>query len=98
LLRATDPGPTISPNPNTRDVVGSAPHDEPVASVNLRLRPVRPTEEACVLSAHELLSIEGFNFVTGFHDEMSWPEFVASLDEQRRSGGLPPPWVPATTP
>lgn len=64
--------------------------------MNLRLRPVRPTDEACVLSAHELLSIEGFNFVIGFHDEMSWPEFVASLDEQRRSGGLPPPWVPAT--
>jgi predicted acetyltransferase len=60
------------------------------------LRPVRLSDEAEVLAARRAMRAEGHNFIVGYRDGMAWAEFVAFLDQQRRGGELPAPWVPAT--
>jgi predicted acetyltransferase len=62
----------------------------------LVLRPVRLTDETVVCDAQRTLQEEGFNFLVGYRDGMSWAEFVGFLEEQRAGGELPEPWVPAT--
>jgi predicted acetyltransferase len=60
------------------------------------LRPVRLSDEDVVLDARRTQSVEGFNFVVGYRDGMPWSEFVDFLEELRRGGELPAPWVPST--
>jgi predicted acetyltransferase len=67
-----------------------------MAVMELRLRPVRRSDEEAVVAARRALQEEGFDFLIGYSEPMPWDEYVASLDEQRRASVLPPPWVPAT--
>jgi predicted acetyltransferase len=67
-----------------------------MAAADLRLRPLRQSDEVTVLAAQQALLAEGFNFVIGYDDGRSWPEFVGAMDDQRRATELQPPWVPAT--
>jgi predicted acetyltransferase len=64
-------------------------------AAHLTLRPVRLSDEHDVLAAQRALLAENFNFIVG-QAEMQWPDYVAFLEEARRSNELPAPWVPAT--
>jgi predicted acetyltransferase len=64
--------------------------------VTLTLRPIRASDEAQVIDAHRTLLADGYTFVPGFQDGMSWADLVAFLDSQRRATEMPPPWVPST--
>ena len=63
---------------------------------DLRLRPVRLSDEEQVRSAHQELSVEAFDFAIGLRPDILWPDYVEQLDLIRRSTQLPEPWVPAT--
>lgn len=63
---------------------------------DLRLRPVRLSDEEQVRSAHEELSVETFDFAIGLRPDTHWPDYVEQLDLVRRSVQLPEPWVSAT--
>jgi predicted acetyltransferase len=67
-----------------------------VSAFDLRLRPVRLSDEQHVRSAHQELGVEAFDFAIGLGPDTSWPEYVQQLDLARRATQLPEPWVPAT--
>ena len=67
-----------------------------MSSLDLRLRPVRLSDEARVRSAHRELSVEAFDFAIGLRPDTSWTEYVEQLDVVRHATQLPEPWVPAT--
>lgn len=71
-------------------------HGARVSSSDLRLRPVRLSDEHVVRSAHRELEVEAFDFAIGLRADTSWPEYVEQLDLVRRATQLPVPWVPAT--
>ncbi len=48
------------------------------------------------LRAQEELAREDFEFLHGYHDGMSWPQFLLRTDEIRRGHRLPAGFVPAT--
>jgi hypothetical protein len=55
-----------------------------VAAADLTRRPLRNSDEATVLFAQQTLLTEGFSFIIGYEDGVSWPEFVAAMEDQRR--------------
>jgi predicted acetyltransferase len=63
---------------------------------SLRLRPLRPGDEAAFVAGHEAMAADGFTFGLGYEAGTPWPDYVAAIEAQRRgvvpSGGL----VPAT--
>jgi predicted acetyltransferase len=62
----------------------------------LRLRPLRPGDEAAFRAAHEAMAADGFEFGLGYEAGMPWSAYLEALDSQRR-GVLPPGrLVPAT--
>ena len=63
---------------------------------DLRLRPVRLSDEPLVRSAHRELGVEDFDFAIGLRPDTSWSDYVEQLDLVRRATHLPEPWVPAT--
>jgi predicted acetyltransferase len=71
-------------------------HGARVSSSDLRLRPVRLSDEQVVRSAHRELGVEAFDFAIGLRPDTSWSAYVEQLDLVRRATHLPEPWVPAT--
>jgi predicted acetyltransferase len=67
-----------------------------VTRSDLRLRPVRLSDEEQVRAAQRELSADAFDFALGLRPETSWPEYVEQLDLFRHATQLPEPWVPAT--
>jgi predicted acetyltransferase len=67
-----------------------------VSVSDLRLRPVRLSDEDVVRSAHRELEADAFDFAIGLRPYTSWSEYVEQLDLVRRAMQLPAPWVPAT--
>ena len=63
---------------------------------HLVLRPVRLSDEEVLLAAQRTLGKEGFDFIVGYRDGMSWAEFVGFLKQQHVGGELLEPWAPAT--
>ena len=62
----------------------------------MRLRPVRPDDEADLLAANEVMAAEGFTFLLGHEPGMAWREYLDLLDGQRRGLRVPDGMVPAT--
>ncbi|WP_309231907.1 GNAT family N-acetyltransferase [Nocardia sp. SYP-A9097] len=63
----------------------------------MRLRPLRASDEQVVRAAHEEIArIDGFDFALGLTPAMSWPEYLAALDDYRHGVNLPVGIVPAT--
>ncbi|MGB8196991.1 MAG: GNAT family N-acetyltransferase [Acidimicrobiales bacterium] len=52
--------------------------------MNLRLRPYSADDEAAARRAHELSEAEGTMFLLGMKPEMSWSEFLESVETQRQ--------------
>lgn len=66
-------------------------------AAGLRLRPLRLTDEAAFLAAHEAMAADQFTFGLGYEPGMSWPAYLDALRAQR--AGIVPPGgrlVPAT--
>ncbi|HEX8804892.1 MAG TPA: hypothetical protein VF743_11885, partial [Acidimicrobiales bacterium] len=62
----------------------------------LRLRPLRPDDEAAFRAAHRVMAADDFPFGLGYDDGMPWDAYLASLDAHRRGVDLRPGSVPAT--
>jgi predicted acetyltransferase len=62
----------------------------------LRLRVLRPGDEAAFVAGHDAMAAEGIVFGHHYETGMDWRAYVDALDEQRR--GIVPPGrlVPAT--
>ena len=54
----------------------------------LRLRPYRLDDEAAAVAIHNSMLAEDFAFLLYWDPLLSWPEFLASLERQRRSINL----------
>ena len=63
----------------------------------LRLRPLRPEDEAAVIAAQRVMAeADDFGFALGYQPGMSWTAYLDQLDERRRGVALPDRWVPST--
>lgn len=62
----------------------------------LSLRPVRSCDEAVVRAAHAQMAERGFNFALGLEPAMTWPQYLATLDNRRHGVGLASGVVPET--
>ena len=71
-------------------------HGARVSTSDLRLHPVRLSDEDVVRSAHGELEADAFDFAIGLRPDTSWSAYVEQLDLVRRATKLPAPWVPAT--
>jgi predicted acetyltransferase len=66
------------------------------AASSLRLRPLRPEDEAAFRAACRAMAAEGFTFGLGLEPGMPWDAYLRTLDEQRMGIGLRPGRVPGT--
>jgi len=64
--------------------------------VSLRLRPLRPADEAVVVAAHEALARERFTFALAYDAAEPWIRYLRRLDDHRHGRDLPDHLVPAT--
>ena len=62
----------------------------------LRLRPLRPDDEAAFRAAHELLVAEGFTFGLHLEPDLPWAEYLRILADHRIGANLPDGYVPDT--
>ena len=62
----------------------------------LRLRPLRPDDEAAFLAGHAAMAPDGFTFGIGLEPGMSWSAYLKTVAEHQRGVGLPAGWVPGT--
>lgn len=68
----------------------------PQAGRALRLRPLRPDDEAEVLAGHAAMAAESFPFALFHEPGLAWADYLARLDAQRRQAGPVGDLVPAT--
>jgi predicted acetyltransferase len=71
---------------------GAAPGPNPA----LRLRPLRPGDEAAFLAGHEAMAADGFTFGLGYQPGMPWGAYLETLADAQAGVGLPAGWVPGT--
>lgn len=63
----------------------------------VHLRPLQDRDEQVVRAAHKAMARDDdFTFALGLTPEMSWPQYLAALDDYRHGINLPPGIVPAT--
>jgi predicted acetyltransferase len=62
----------------------------------LRLRPVGENDEAAVLTAHEQLVADHFEFALGHRPGMAWDAYIRQLDDQAHGRHLAEGHVPAS--
>jgi len=62
----------------------------------LRLRPLRPDDEAAFRAAHEALAAEDFTFGLGFSPDMNFDDYLKQLEDHRAGVNLPERFVPST--
>jgi predicted acetyltransferase len=63
----------------------------------LRLRPLRPSDEAAVIAGQRAMAdADGFTFALDYRPGMPWPTYLRLLEDQRRGDGLPGGWVAST--
>jgi predicted acetyltransferase len=65
-------------------------------AVELRLRPLRPEDEAAFVAAHEAMAAEDFVFGLGWDPDMAWADYIGMLAAQRRGVVPDTGLVPAT--
>lgn len=65
--------------------------------LSLRLRPLRSSDEAAAIQAHQSLAdADDFEFLLDYHSAEPWAEYMQRLEDQRRGESLPHGWVPGT--
>ncbi len=65
--------------------------------MSLRLRPLRSSDEAAAIAAHqELADADDFEFLLDYHPADQWLDYLQRLEDQRRGDALPEGWVPGT--
>jgi predicted acetyltransferase len=74
----------------------SAPSEERRTPQALRLRPLRPDDEAEFRAGHAAMAAEGFTFGLGLDQAESWQAWLVSLDDYRLGRDLPSGRVPST--
>ncbi len=62
----------------------------------LRLRELRPDDEAEVRAGHAVMAAEGFTFALGLRPGLAWVGYLAELADQRAGRNVPDGLVPAT--
>jgi len=62
----------------------------------LRLRPLRPGDEAAFRAGHEQMAAEGFVFGFLLEPETPWDEYLRTQADWRCGQNLPDGWVPNT--
>src|SRR6266704_3288854 len=62
----------------------------------LRLRPLRPEDEAAFRAGHEQMAAEGFPFGLLLEPGRTWEEYLRILADHRSGVNLPDGWVPST--
>jgi len=62
----------------------------------LRLRPLRPDDEAAFRAGHQQMAAEDFPFGLLLEPDTPWREYVARLADNRCGVNLPEGWVPST--
>jgi predicted acetyltransferase len=65
-------------------------------AMDLRLRRLRPDDEAAFARAHEVMADEDFPFGLGYRRDMPWSEYLMRLDDHEHGRRLPDGWVPST--
>jgi predicted acetyltransferase len=65
-------------------------------TTDLRLRPLRPDDEAPFAVAHRAMAAQGFTFGFGYEPGTPWAGYLRWVDNQRRGVDLPAGWVPMT--
>ena len=64
---------------------------------SLRLRPLRLSDEAAAIAAHqELAATNNFHFLLSYDAQDRWDDYLHRLEDQRRGEALPEGWVPGT--
>ncbi|HEY2506574.1 MAG TPA: GNAT family N-acetyltransferase [Streptosporangiaceae bacterium] len=63
---------------------------------SLRLRPLKPSDEAEFRVGHEAMRADDFSFGLGLEDAGSWQQYLEDLNDCRLGRNLPPGRVPAT--
>ena len=64
---------------------------------SLRLRPLRLSDEAAAIAAHqELAATDDFHFLLDYDVHAQWGDHLHRLEDQRRGEALPEGWVPGT--
>jgi predicted acetyltransferase len=66
------------------------------SSDRLRLRPLRPADEAAVIAGQRAMADEGFTFALDYQPGMPWQQYLRMLAEQRCGDGLAEGRVPAS--
>lgn len=62
----------------------------------LRLRPLRPDDEAAFRAGHVAMAADGFLFGPGLDGDLPWADYLRRLDDERAGRNLPARLVPAT--
>ena len=62
----------------------------------LRLRPLRPDDQAAFLAGHAAMAAEGLSFGLGLEPGMRWSAYLETLAGHQAGVGLPAGWVPST--
>ncbi len=62
----------------------------------LRLRPLRPDDEAAFRAGHAAMTADGFTFGLGLGPGMPWSAYLKALAAHQAGVGLPAGYVPAT--
>jgi predicted acetyltransferase len=62
----------------------------------LRLRPLRPDDEAAFRAAHQAMTADGFSFGFGLEPDTPWDAYLKARAEERAGVNLRPGRVPGT--
>ena len=62
----------------------------------LRLRPLRPGDEAAFRAGHDQMAAEDFTFGFGLEPDLPWEEYLRIRADHRAGVNLPAGWVPST--
>src|SRR5215470_8597935 len=62
----------------------------------LRLRPLRPDDEAAFRAGHAQMAAEGFVFGLAFEPGLAWADYIAATRGWPTGLNLPDRWVPNT--
>jgi predicted acetyltransferase len=62
----------------------------------LRLRPLRPGDDAAFLAGHGAMAADGFTFGLGYEPGMPWGAYLEILSDWQAGVGLPADRVPST--
>ncbi len=62
----------------------------------LRLRPLRPDDEAAVRAAQAVMAAEGFTFGLRLENAATWDEYLRNVADHRAGLNLPAQHVPST--